>query len=594
MSGFLSHPYLRSRYVPLTCCLIVQGFISSVSAQSAADSLLSDYSPVTDSMLMSPPAEDWLMWRRTYDLSGHSPLSQINRDNVADLDVAWSVELGVGTSMTTPLIHDGVMFIADTENRLLALDATSGEELWRYQHDMDNPDARRISMALHGDTLIVPHNDLDLVALNARTGEVRWQHAVATPVAQDEIQRGYYSLRSGPLVANGIVVQGVAATSIVPEGGFIVGIDLNSGDEMWRFHTVARPDGPGGNTWNNLPLEGRSGGSVWIPGSYDPELDLVYFGTAPTYDTEPLRLHLGIDGVNNDALYTNSTLALRPGTGELVWHFQHMANDQWDLDWAYERQLSELEIDGQTRKTVFTAGKMALYDVLDAATGEYLTSVDTGIQNMIAAIDPESGDKTLASIAIPNTEDANLLCPYMLGGRNWQSGAYDDQNKMLFLPLSELCMMAGPVGAGGSLLTSGVATSVQARPDTDGNFGRVQAINMETMSLAWQHRVKAPATIATLSTDGGLVFTGFLDLTFKALDAETGEQLWAANLGAIPSSFPVSYAVDGKQYIAVIRGQPSPFFGSVLGSNVRSLLADRNDSIPRPSEGPAMMVFALD
>ncbi|NKB33339.1 MAG: PQQ-binding-like beta-propeller repeat protein [Pseudomonadales bacterium] len=594
MLGFLSRPYLTSRCTTLACSLIVLGFIPPVSAQSDADSLLSDMSPVTDSMLMSPPAEDWLMWRRTYDLSGHSPLSQINRDNVADLNVAWSVELGIGTSMTTTLIHDGVMFIADTENRLLALDATSGEELWRYQHDLDNTDARRVSMALHGDTLVVPHNDLDLVALNARTGEVRWQHSVATPVAQDAILRGYYSLRSGPLVANGMVVQGVAATSIVPEGGFIVGIDLNSGDEMWRFHTVARPDGPGGNTWNNLPLEGRSGGSVWIPGSYDPELDLVYFGTAPTYDTEPLRLQIGVDGVNNDALYTNSTLALRPRTGELAWHFQHMANDQWDLDWAYERQLSELEIDGQTRKAVFTAGKMALYDVLDAATGEYLTSLDTGIQNMIAAIDPESGDKTLASIAIPNAEDTNLLCPYMLGGRNWQSGAFDDKNKMLFLPLSELCMMAGAVGSGGALLTSGVATSVRARPDTDGNFGRVQAMNLETMELAWQHRAKAPATIATLSTDGGLVFTGFLDLTFKALDAETGEQLWAEDLGAIPSSFPVTYAVDGKQYIAVIRGQPSPFFGSLLGSNIRSLLADRNDSIPRPSEGPAMMVFALD
>lgn len=592
MSSFLSHTFPTSRCVPLVCCLILQGFVSSVSAQSATDSLLSELSPVTDGMLMSPPDEDWLMWRRTYDLSGHSPLSQINRDNVADLKVAWSVELGSGTSMTTPLVHDGVMFIADTENRLLALDATSGEELWRYQHDMDNTDARRVSMALHGDTLIVPHNDLDLVALNARNGEVRWQHSVATPVAQNEIERGYYSLRSGPLVANGVVVQGVGAT-IVPEGGFIVGISLNSGEELWRFHTVARPDGPGGNTWNNLPLEGRSGGSVWIPGSYDPELDLVYFGTAPTYDTEPLRLHIGIDGVNNDTLYTNSTLALRPQTGELAWHFQHMANDQWDLDWAYERQLSELEIDGQTRKAVFTAGKMALYDVLDAATGEYLTSLDTGIQNMIAAIDPVSGEKTLASIAIPNAEVGHLLCPYMLGGRNWQSGAYDTENKMLFLPLSELCMMGGPLGDGG-LLTSGVETSVRARPDTDGNFGRVQAMNLETMELAWQHRAKAPATIATLSTDGGLVFAGFLDLTFKALDAETGEPLWEENLGAIPSSFPVTYAVDGKQYIAVIRGQPSPFFGSVLGSNIRSLLADRNDSIPRPSEGPAMMVFALD
>lgn len=580
------------RFIVLTSCLVMQGFASFTLAQSAVESPLTRMSPVTDGMLMSPPAADWLMWRRTYDLSGHSPLNQINRDNVADLEVAWSVGLGSGTSMTTPLVHDGVMFIADTDNRLLALDATTGVELWRYQHDMDNPDARRVSMALHGDTLIVPHNDLDLVALNARTGEVRWQHAVATPVAQDAIQRGYYSLRSGPLIANGTVIQGVGAT-IVPEGGFIVGIDLQSGEELWRFHTVARPDGPGGNTWNNLPLAGRSGGSVWIPGSYDPELDLVYFGTAPTYDTEPLRLHLGIDGVSNDALFTNATLALRPRTGELVWHFQHMPNDQWDLDWVYERQLSELVIDGQTRKAVFTAGKMALYDVLDAATGEYLTSLDTGIQNMIAAIDPETGDKTLASIAIPNAETSHLLCPYFLGGRNWQSGAYDTARKMLFLPLSELCMMAGPLG-NGTLLTSGVETTVSARPDTDGNFGRIQALDMDTLTLAWQHRSKTPATIAALSTDGGLVFTGFLDHTFKALDAESGELLWETDLGAIPSSFPVTYAVDGKQYIAVIRGQPSPYFGSVLGSNIRSLLAERNESIPRPTEQPAMMVFAVE
>lgn len=561
-------------------------------AQTANPELLTAMTAVSDEMLVEPSESDWLMWRRTYDLGGHSPLSQINSSNVANLDMAWSTNLNSGTSMTTPLIHDGVMFIADTQNLILALDATNGGELWRYQHDMDNNDARRIGMAIHGDTLIVPHNDMDIVALNARTGEVRWQHSVATPVALDEVQRGYYSLRSGPVIANGMVVQGVGAT-IVPEGGFIVGIDLQSGEEQWRFHTVARPDGPGGNTWNDLPLEGRSGGSVWIPGSYDPDLDLIYFGTAPTYDTEPLRLSLGIDGVSNDALYTNTTLALRPRTGELVWHFQHMKNDQWDLDWAYERQISELEIDGETHKAVFTAGKMALYDVLDAATGEYLTSLDTGIQNMIAAIDPDSGDKTLASIAIPNAETGHLLCPYMLGGRNWQSGAYNQENKMLFLPLSELCMMGGPLGDG-NLLTSGVETTVRARPDSDGNFGRIQALDMNTMELAWQHRTKTPATIAALSTDGGLVFSGFLDHTFKALDAETGELLWETDLGAIPSSFPVTYAVDGTQYIAVIRGQPSPYFGSILGSNIRSLLAAQNETLPRPTEQPAMVVFALD
>lgn len=591
------HRYLSNTFrcfsQPLLSAGILALMVPAIStAQNANKELLTTMSPVSDEMLLEPPEGDWLMWRRTYDLGGHSPLTQLNRDNISNLDLAWSTDLNTGTSMTTPLIHDGVMFIADTQNLILALDATNGAELWRYQHDMDNNDARRIGMAIHGDTLVVPHNDLDLVALNARTGEVRWQYTVATPVPIDEVQRGYYSLRSGPVIANGTIVQGVGAT-IVPEGGFIIGVDLQSGEELWRFHTVARPDGPGGNTWNNLPLEGRSGGSVWIPGSYDAELDLIYFGTAPTYDTEPLRLSLGIEGVSNDALYTNSTLALRPRTGELVWHFQHMANDQWDLDWAYERQLSELEIDGETHKAVFTAGKMALYDVLDAATGEYLTSLDTGIQNMIAAIDPDTGDKTLASIAIPNAETGHLLCPYMLGGRNWQSGAYNDQNKMLILPMSDLCMMGGPM-ADGSLLTSGVETSVRARPDSDGNFGRIQALDMGSMELAWQYRNKTPATIAALSTDGGLVFTGFLDHTFKALDAETGELLWETDLGAIPSSFPVSYAVDGKQYIAVIRGQPSPYFGSILGSNIRSLLAARNETLPRATEEPAMMVYALD
>lgn len=558
-------------------------------AQSSA-ALLESYSPVSEAELRNPAPEDWLMWRRTYDLSGHSPLDQINRDNVANLSEAWSVPLGQGGNMTTPLIHDGVMFIADTNNLLLALDARTGTELWRYQHESDNFDGRRIGVALIDERIIVPHNDLDVVALNVRTGAVEWEHSIATPL-ESFAGPGYYSLRGAPMIANGMVIQPVSAT-IVPEGGFIVGLDLETGIERWRFHTVARPDEPGGNTWNNLPLNARSGGSVWIPGSYDPALDLVYFGTAPTYDTEPLRLDLGEDGVSNAALFTNSTLALRPRTGELVWYFQHMPNDQWDLDWVYERQIGELLIDGRRRKVVFTAGKMALYDVLDAATGQYLDSLDTGIQNMISAIDPHTGDKTLHPNAIPNAETGHLLCPYLLGGRNWQSGAFNAQTKMLYLPLSEVCMMGGPLGEG-SLLSSGVQVSARPRPDSDGNFGRLQAINMETMELAWRHREATPPTIAALSTAGGLIFTGFLDQTFKALDADTGKVLWQTSLEHIPSSFPVTYAVDGKQYIAVIRGQPSRFIGSLFGI-VSGFLGEDNDSVRAPTVDPAVVVYALD
>ena len=188
-------------------------------------------------------------------------------------------------------------------------------------------DGRRQGIALYGNSVFVPHNDLDLVALNVRTGAVIWETSINTPV---EPLQGYYGLRGAPMIADGILLQGVTAT-MVPEGGFIVGLDLETGTEQWRFHTVARPGSPGGETWNDLPLQARSGGSVWNSGSYDAELGLVYFGAAPTYDTGPLLENLSVNGVSNYALFTNSTMALRPRTGELVWHFQRMPNDQLAL-----------------------------------------------------------------------------------------------------------------------------------------------------------------------------------------------------------------------------------------------------------------------
>ena len=529
------------------------------------------------------------MWRSHYDLSGHSSLNQINRDNVANLTEAWSIPLSQGGNMTTPLVHDGVMFIADTNNILLALDARNGQELWRYQHESENFDGRRQGIALYDDKVFVPHNDMDLVALNVRSGTVEWESTIATP--SNELERGYFALRGAPMVANGMLIQGVTAT-IAPEGGFIVGLDMKTGIERWRFHTVARPDGPGGNTWNNLPLAGRSGGSVWNSGSYDADLDLVYFGSAPTYDTAPLLADLGIEGVSNDALFTNATLALRPRTGELVWYFQHMPNDQLDLDWVYERQLDELEIDGQQRKVVFTAGKMALYDVVDAATGEYLDSIDLGVQNVVTAVDPVTGDKSINPDSRPNLENNHLICPYFLGGRNWQAGAYNPDIKMLFLPVLEMCMMAGLM-SDGTLLSTGIESTAAPRADSDGQFGRLQAINMATRELAWQHRELTPPSTPLLSTAGGLVFGGNLDMSFKAFDASTGDVLWRTALDNLPSSFPTTYAVDGKQYVAIVQGQPSRFTGSLFGI-ITGFLGENQTAVQAPTGQPALVVFALE
>lgn len=571
-------------HVIFSCLLcITQG---SLYAQSS-DSKLNSLAPVTDAMLANPPAADWLMWRRTYDAYGFSPLDQINKSNVSGLQQAYSVTLDPGANMATPLVHDGVMFLLSTRDTVLALDATTGEQLWSYRHENNAPPATKIGLALYNDMVLVPTSDLHIVALSAKTGAVVWDHAI------DAQSSGPlpYSLRSSPLIANGQVIQGVTAT-LVPEGGFIIAVDLATGKESWRFHTVARPESQAGNSWNKLELDQRSGGSVWVPGSYDPELDLVYFGSGPTYDTKPLLPELNKTGVTNDALYTNTTVALRPATGELVWHYQHMANDQWDLDWAYERQIISLQVAGVMRKVVLTAGKMALFDAVDAATGAYVFSFDMGIQNIVAAIDPVTGYKTLNPNAVPSSETAQLVCPFALGGRNWQSTSYNPLTKSLFVPLSEVCMMGGPTG-GNSILTSGAPMNPVPRPNDDGFYGRTQAVNLETQALTWNHKETMPATSGSLATAGGLVFNGTLDNQLMALDDTSGEVLWQVDTGDTPASFPISYAVNGKQYVALVVGQAAIHAGTYMAIIGAFTGGAQSPLAQLPHTGPALVVYAL-
>ena len=586
MFGNLQKPYSAAAIV---CALAAA---TTAFGQSGNDAdLLAGLRPVTAEMLENPADGNWLIWRKTYDSQGFSPLDQINTGNVAGLAEAWRTPLGQGSSMATPLVHDGVMFLADTNDTVFALDAGSGEELWRYEHET-GADATgglngKFGIAIYRETLIVPTLDLRLLALDFRSGEVVWEHAIAVSAANP----GRYSLRAAPLLADGVIVQGVTAT-MVPEGGFIIGVDAGSGEELWRFHTVAGPDDPGGNTWNDIAGTERQGGSVWVSGSYDPELGLVFFGPAPTYHTAPLLDAVEIPGVSNDALYTNSTIALRPRSGELVWHFQHVANDQWDLDWSFERQIVEVDVDGAPRKAVITAGKMALYDALDAATGEYLFSIDLGLQNMVASIDPQTGVKTMNANARPNAENAVLICPQPIGGRNWLAAAVNPASNMLFLPLAETCMMGGPTGGDSNLLSTGVSISSVPPPDSDGNIGRLQAVNLATQELAWSFREFMPPSSAVLATGGGLVFSGALDQSFKAFDQADGEVLWSTDLGDIAASFPISYSVNGKQHIALIVGQPGLHASALIGHAMQTS-GDPSRFAGLTREGPALVVFAL-
>jgi alcohol dehydrogenase (cytochrome c) len=507
--------------------------------------------PVTDALLASPPPEDWLTWRRGYDALGFSPLTEIDKDNVENLQLAWSLALPPGQNAATPLVHEGVIYVHAYGDHVQALDAATGDELWHYARelpDTSRPTVKR-NIALYADKVLLGTSDVHVIALDAKSGAVVWDRAIAD-------QGSGFGLTGGPLVARGRVMQGVNGQA--PGGAYIVGLDAETGAEVWRFHSIARPGEPGGDTWNGLPLEKRTGGSVWTAGSYDAVRNLAFFGPAPTYDTGPLRDPIAERGITNEALYTNSTVALRPEDGKLVWYFQHVPNDQWDFDWAFERQLVDLTVDGREQTVLVTAGKEAIYDALDTDDGRYLFSLDLGLQNLITAIDPRTGAKRIDPKLVPSREAPIIVCPHAGGAKSWIPAAIDPTTKVLYVPLVESCMDLTPVPQDqrGSLST-GVRWTIRPRLDSDGRYGRIQAVDLATRKTLWTMRQRAPQTSGVLATAGGVVFAGALDRWFTAYDAATGKALWRARLSDVPSAAPISYAVNGKQYVAMVVGYGS-------------------------------------
>ena len=509
---------------------------------------LDQFTTVSEATLRNPAPGDWLLWRRTYDDQGFSPLKQITRQNVEELRVSWAWTLPTGQNETTPLEHDGVLFVASWGDNVQALNAVTGDLLWQYSRVMPG-DARlsvRRNIAIFGDRLFVPTSDDHVVALDVRTGAVAWDMPVA------DYHAGWQTT-GGPLIAKGKVLLGIVGQS--PGGGAIVALDVQTGKEAWRFHTIARPGESGGDSWNGLPMEKRSGASVWTAGSYDPTLNLAYFGVGQTYDTGPLLHSINKPGITSDSLYTDSTLAIDPDTGKLAWHFQHVHNDQWDLDWAFEQQVVELHIQGATRKLIVTSGKMGIVEGMDAATGQYLFSKDLGIQNVISAIDPKTGEKSINPEVVVGDGKPHTICPHPGGGRNWNATAYNPQTKVLYSTVVESCMDLLPAGPGErGNLSSGYFWSIRPRPDTDGKYGRVEALNLATRQVLWQDRQRAPGTTCMLATAGGVVFSGSLDRYLRAYDDATGKQLWQVRMNDVPSSCPISYSVRGRQYIAVVVG----------------------------------------
>lgn len=516
-------------------------------------SLLQRLSPVTDELLAHPPDGDWPMWRRALDTLGYSPLKQINRTTARRLTLAWSRALTPGINAIAPLVHDGVMFL-NASGKVMALNATNGDLLWEYAgtagvtHHVPLSQPRTI--ALYGERVYVPTLDGHVLALDMRSGNLLKDYLVFSP--EEDLQ-----ISSGPLVVRGKLFQGVAGCqgTDYPGGCFISAIDLATGRQLWRFHTISRPGQPGADSWNGAEVQERFGASVWIPGSYDPELNLLYFGTGQTYQIATLLLPNARRGESTDALFTDSTLALDPDTGRLVWFYQHLSSDVWDMDWAFEQMLITLKTSTGPRKAVMTGGKIGVFDVLDARTGQYISSGDMGLQTLVQSIDPKTGHKVVNPTARFGPGHYAFVCPFLNGVRDWPSTSYDPVLQLLFVPMVESCMDIGMTLGD----HPGFDVQQKVNPNSNGLFGRVGALNLRTQRVVWANRRRAAQASATLATAGGLVFEGASDRTFRALESRTGKVLWETPLNETPNAFPISFEADGTQYVAIVTGGGTTF-----------------------------------
>ena len=570
--------------------LLLTAIALSLSTQAvvAQDSPIDNVTPVTDEMLLNPPDGDWLMWRRTYDGWGYSPLDQINKENVGDLRLAWSWAMTPGRTQETPLAHDGIVYIQNSDAVIQALDGATGDLIWEYEYDLPDDAAIRgvRNKAIYDDKLIIATRHAHLFALDTKTGDLIWDKTVAN-------YRHGFGFSSGPIVANGVIIQGMTGCSRAQPGGcFFTGHDVNTGEELWRVHTIARGDTPEGNSWNGVPLESRHGASAWMAGSYDPEQNLFFAGVGQVY---PWNIEMaGLvppssdPGVTNEALYTNATLAIDANSGELKWYFQHLETDSLDLDYVFERMLIDLPVDGEDRKMTVTVGKIGIIEALDRVTGEYLWDVETVPQNVVLSIDQDTGEKTINPDVIPVIGETTFNCPADPGGKSWQATAYSPRTQALYLPLVEFCSntTVNPLDPGEIYTGGGRQTYSRVPvPDSDGNIGRVDAINLNDRSTMWSYRQRPPVTSSTLPTGGGVVFVGSLDRKFMAFDDETGEKLWeSGRLTNSLESFPITYTANGKQYVAITAN-----FASGLGR-----LASLTPEVRLPSNDPiALYVFAL-
>ena len=563
----------------------------TVAAGVPGQAQVQTFTPVTDAVLQDPDPADWLMWRRTLNGWGYSPLDQITRENVGELRMVWSRALTPGSQQGTPLVYNGIMYMPNPGDVIQAMDAVTGDLLWEYRraHPDDLEDYIRTetnrNLAIYGTQIIDTSKDDYVFALDAMTGELVWE----TQILDYKVHPANQT--SGPIIANGKVISG---RSCLPRGGpdacVITAHDARTGAELWRRRTIPAPGEPGDETWGGVPFEDRKHVGSWMVPSYDPELNLIYIGTSVTSPAPKFML----GGTDNKHLYHNSTLALDADTGEIKWYYQHL-NDHWDLDHPFERLLVDTAVrpdrgaviwinprlqPGEVRKVLTgIPGKTGIVYTLDRETGEFLWATPTVTQNVVSHIDGATGVVTENSEVVFSGEGQEVLaCPHAVGGKDWEAGAYSPLTNTMYFPLRNTCARMMASSEAGNLYA--LTIRGQIAPGTD-QVGTVQAISAETGEIVWKFEQRA-ATTSLVATGGGLVFGGDGNGRFRALDHETGDTLWEINLGSAVTGFPITYAVNGQQYVAVSTG-------TALTTNLLLTLTPEL----RPSTGNNIFVFAL-
>jgi alcohol dehydrogenase (cytochrome c) len=482
----------------------------------------------------------WLTYGKNHSGWRYSELSQINTGNVARLATRWAFQSDVsGKLQTTPLVFDRQMFVTAPSNHAFALDLLTGRSLWHYHKSVPrglNLCCGQVNrgFATMGDRLFKVNIEATLVALDRKTGGVIWETKI------DDFKKGY-SATVAPLIVKNLVIVGIAGAEFGVRC-FIDAYDADTGKRVWRFWTIPEPGEPGGDTWGSGDSWKRGGASTWITGTYDPELNLVYWGTG-----NPGPDMYG-DDRPGDNLYSCSLVALDADTGKLKWHFQFTPHDVHDWDSISDPVLMDITTGGRKVKAVVMANRNGFFYALDRTNGKLLHAKPYTKVTWAEGIGADGRPKLVPGQ--DPTEEGNKSCPGLGGGHNWQATTYSPQTGLYYFNSTDGCQIYYRTKQGyveGQWYQGSTVAGIPSDPNT----GSIIAVDPSTGETKWKFPLVTPPSSGLLSTAGGLVFAGDREGYFFALDARSGKPLWRFQTGGAVVAPPITYLLDGKQYIAV-------------------------------------------